>query len=130
MSEETMNPYRMLLWALLACWLLPALAQTGAGNITPRVETPDPWKGDAMNWQTECVGRVLMDFPQGPREWTNEFDSADVKRLPQPLTEANFWRDVETARRLPTADSSQDIESSGAFRENRCQRGGVDLLRQ
>jgi hypothetical protein len=49
-----------------------------------------------MNWQPECVGRVILNLPTDrPRSWSNEFDMAEVTRIPKPMSLADFWITVE-----------------------------------
>lgn len=51
-----------------------------------------------MNWKTHCVGRVMMSMPEDRKlTWFNQFDNAEVKRLP-PMTEQEFWDGVEVVR--------------------------------
>jgi len=55
-------------------------------------------KSETMSWKTEYVGRVQMNFPvKGPRSWSNEFDMAVVKRLPE-MTPEVFWQGVDVVR--------------------------------
>jgi hypothetical protein len=52
-----------------------------------------------MSWKTEYVGRVQMNFPVNrPRSWSNEFDMAVVKRLPE-MTPETFWQGVDIVRK-------------------------------
>ena len=55
-------------------------------------------KSEAMSWKTEYVGRVQMNFPTNrTRNWSNEFDMAVVKRLPE-MTPEVFWKGVDIVR--------------------------------
>jgi hypothetical protein len=56
-------------------------------------------KSEAMSWKTEYVGRVQMNFPVNrTRSWSNEFDMAVVKRLPE-MTPETFWQGVDIVRK-------------------------------
>lgn len=46
--------------------------------------------------QTVCVGRMLVDLPQGKLDWQQHFDYAKVQRLPTTIdTIDSFWNLVE-----------------------------------
>ncbi len=67
-------------------------------SATPPPSVPFE-KSEAMNWKTEYVGRVQMNFPlDRPRSWSNEFDMAVVKRLYE-MTPETFWQGVEVVRK-------------------------------
>lgn len=52
-----------------------------------------------MSWSTQCVGRVLMQFPdQGKGTWSAEFDDAEVKRLWHPMSRDQFWVGVDKVK--------------------------------
>jgi hypothetical protein len=56
-------------------------------------------KSETMSWKTEYVGRVQMNFPVNrTRSWSNEFDMAVVKRLPE-MTPETFWQGVDIVRK-------------------------------
>jgi len=73
----------------------PAVSQAATANTTS--STTNPFR--TMTWQPICIGRALIDMPTDrPRDWSNAFDEAIVRRLEQPLTTQAFWRGGETLR--------------------------------
>jgi len=66
-------------------------------SATPPPSVPFE-KSEAMSWKTEYVGRVQMNFPVNrTRSWSNAFDMAVVKRLPE-MTPEVFWQGVDVVR--------------------------------